>query len=191
VRWFELADWIESDLPAALEAGEVAGFLVRQFLDFLRGRGMTITQVNKYLPEGTRALWGLMNMLIEAATACKVSVKKYPGWGSTGLNLDGLKYWVGVNGDDPETLWFGTRCQIDPEAARKLGVGDLSEEGWVPGRYRWWRGAELNSEPVHFFSRSKVGQMEWLESFLKECLRMARSIETDEQAPIPEEPQEA
>jgi hypothetical protein len=63
------------------------------------------------------------------------------------------------------------------------------EEGWVPGRYRWWRSAELNSEPIHFFARSKVSQMEWLEKFLRECLTLARSIETPDQPPIPEEPE--
>ncbi len=91
---------------------------------------------------------------------------------------------------EPEKLWFGTCSRIDPDAATKLGVGELTEESWVPGRYRWWRGLELDSEPIHFFSRSKVGQMQCLEDFLRECLAQARSIETPDQPPIPEEPEE-
>ncbi len=189
VRWFEVADWLEGELPAAEAAAEVAGFLARQFLDFLEARGMTLTQVGKYMPEGLRALSSLMNMLLEAAAACKVSVKKSPGWESIGINLDGLKYWAGVNYAEPEKLWFGTRCRIDPEAAAKLGIGTIEEENWVPGRARWWRGVELDSEPVHFFARSKVSQMQWLEGFLRECLESARSIETPDQPPIPEEPE--
>ena len=39
------------------------------------------------------------------------------------------------------------------------------------------------------FARSKVSQMEWLEGFLRECLAKARSIETPDQPPIPEEPE--
>jgi hypothetical protein len=190
VRWFEFADWLETELPAAQAASEVAGFLVRQFLGFLEARSMTLAQVGKYMPEGLRALSNLMNMLSEAAEACKVPAKKAAGWDYIGLTLDGLKYWVGVNFADPEILWFSTRSRIDPEAARKLGVGELSEEHWVPGRYRWHRGAELDSESVHFFSRSKVSQMQWLEEFLRECLAQAKSIETPDQPPIPEEPDE-
>jgi hypothetical protein len=190
IRWFELADWLEKEVPACEAAGEVAGFLARQFLDFLGARGMTLTQVGKYMPEGVRALSNLMNMLTEAAAACKVSVKKTAGWNYIGLNLDEANYWVGVNYSEPENLSFGTRCQIDHEAAAKLGVGEVVPESWVPGRYRWFRKVELDSEPVHFFARSKVSQTEWLEGFLHECLEQARFIKTPGQPPIPEDPEE-
>jgi len=192
IRWFELADWLECELGALEVAGEVAGFLSRQFLDFLEARGMTLAQVGKFMPEGLRALSNLLNMLFEAAMACKVSPKKSAAWDSMGITLDGLKYWVGINFTDPEKLWFGTytRCRIDPEAAGRLGLGDeLTEESWVPGRYRWWHGVALDSEEVHFFSRSKVSQMEWLEVFLRDCLKIARSIETPDQPPLPEQPE--
>jgi hypothetical protein len=190
IRWFELATWLESEISASEAAGEVAGFLAQQFLDFLGARGMTLAQVGKYMPEGLRALSNLMNMLFEAAAACKVQVKKKAEWDCIGLKLDKLKYWVGVGFSEPEKLWFDTRCQIDPEKAAKLGVGILEAVNWAPGGYRWRRGVELDSEPVHFFSRSKVSQMQWLESFLQECLALARSIETPDQPPIPEEPEE-
>lgn len=187
-RWFELADWLESELPVLEAAGEVAIFLARQFLDFLRARGMTLTQVGKYMPEGLRALGNLLNMLFEAAAACKVSSRISASRDYNGLNLDGVKYWVGINYTEPEKLWFGTRCRIDPEAASRLG-GELTEESWVPGRYRWWWGVNLDSEDIHFFSRNKVSQMVWLEGFLRNCLAKARSIETPDQPPIPEEPE--
>src|SRR5262249_45107000 len=56
IRWFEVADWLETELPAAEAASEIAGFLVRQLLDFLGARRMTLAQVGKYMPEGLRAL---------------------------------------------------------------------------------------------------------------------------------------
>jgi hypothetical protein len=173
MRWYEVADWIEDELTALDNAGEVAGFLGRQFLEFLRTRRMTLTQVGKYMPEGLRALGNLLNMLFEAAGACKVSAKKVGGWDYMGINLDGLKYWVGIYFSDPEKIWFGTRCRINPEAARQLDRGEITEENWVPGRYRWWCGVELDSEDIHFFSRSKVSQMQWLEEFLRDCLSKA------------------
>jgi hypothetical protein len=191
VRWLEFADWLENELAAVEAASEVAGFLARQFLDFLRRRGMFLTQVDWQMSEGVRALSNLLNMLLEAASACKVSVKKAVGWNYSGINLEGLKYWVGILHDDPKKLWFHTRCRIDPEAAARLGVGELTEEDWAQGRHCWWRGEELYSEEVYFFSRSKVGQLRWLENFLQECLQRARSIETPDQPPIPEEPEES
>ncbi len=185
VRWFEVAGWLEDEIPAAEAAGEVAGFLTRQFLDFLGARNMTLTQVGKFMPEGIRAVLNLMNMLTEAAAACKVSSKTSAAWNYNGLRLDG-KYWIGIYYGDPENLYFGTRCKINPEAVRKLGLGQVTEEVWG---FCWSRREELNSEPVHFFSRTKVGQMEWLEGFLRECLTMARPIETPDQPPIPDEPE--
>ncbi len=50
---------------------------------------MTLAQVGKYMPEGVRAFSNLMNMLFEAASACKVQVKKAAGWDYGGLKLDG------------------------------------------------------------------------------------------------------
>jgi hypothetical protein len=194
IRWFELADWLEIELPAVETVHEVAAFLARQFLDFLRGRNMNLMQVGKFMPEGFRDLASLLDMLFEAAAACKVTAKKAVYWEPTwslGINLEGKKYWFGVRSDEPGTLWFGTyQCRIDPEKGSRLD-GEVVEDKTVPGSYRWWRGMELNSESVHFFARSKVGQMRWLEGFLRECLTMAHSIETPEQPPIPEEPEES
>ncbi len=190
VRWFELGDWLETELSAAEATNEVAGFIARQFLDFLRGKNMNLTQVGKFMPEGIRALSNMLNMLLEAAVACKVSTEKSSGWKYIGFLLDGKKYWMGLGYDDPEKLVFVTRCRIDREAAARLDEGELLEENWVPGRYRWCRRAELASETIHFFERSKVSQMRWLESFLRDCLDMARSIETPDQPPLPEQPEE-
>ena len=190
LRWFEIADWLENELGEVDAAGAVVGYITRQFLDFLEARSMTLAKVGKYMPEGLRALTNLMNMLVEAASACKVTVKKKPNWEDIGLYLDGQKYWVGVHYWEPEKLWFGTRCQIDPEASTKLGFGEMEQDSWVPGHYRWWRGVELDSESVHFYSRTKVSQMQWLEEFLRECLCQAKSIETLDQPSLPEDSEE-
>lgn len=189
IRWFEVADWLEAELPTAVAAGEVAGFLTEQLLDFLEARGMTLAQVGKYMPEGIRALSNLMNMLFEAATACQVEVGK-PRWDEDGIGLylAGKKYWVGVNFSEPENLYFNTcAVQVDPIATTKLGIGELQQEKWVPGLNRWISWVELDSELVHFFSRSKVSQMQWLEGFLRERLGQARSIELPEQPSVPDD----
>jgi hypothetical protein len=185
LRWFEVADWFEGARPAA-----VAGFLVRQFLTFLEARGMNLAHVGPYMPDGLRAMSNLTNMLHEAAIACKVSAQRRANWEDIWLSLDG-KYVVGVTFTEPEKLWFGTRCQIDREKVGELGPGEsIVEASWVPGRYRWVKWVELISEEVHFFARSKVSQMQWLERFLRDCLAKARSIETPGQASTVEAPEE-
>ena len=192
IRWFEVSDWLEGDLGEAQSTSDIGGYLVLQLLNFLEVRGMTLTQVGKFMPEGLRALSNLMNMLFEAANACGVSVKRQPDWDSIGFYLDGRKYWVGVIYNDSAYLTFKTCSKIDVEAALNLGVGELDEEAkWVPGRQRWMRWVELDSEEIHFYSRSKLSQMQWLEEFLRDCLAKARSIETPDQPPIPDAPQES
>src|SRR5262249_287688 len=79
IRWYEFADWLEDELITLEEADKVATFLAREFLNFLRIRGMTLTQVGKYMPDGLRALGNLLNMLFEAAAACKVKTNKRTG----------------------------------------------------------------------------------------------------------------
>ena len=191
VRWFELAGWLEAELPAISGVSKVAEFLSQQFLAFLTERNMTLTQVGPYLRDGTRALSALLNMLREAAAACKVSPPRLQtDWEGLGLYLEGGKYWIGIEYVEPAILWFGTRCQIDVDAAGRLGRGEIFEQKWVPGRQSWYISADLESEDIHFFSRTKVGQMQWLEGFLHECLKTARSIETPDQPPLPADGEE-
>ena len=190
LQWYEVAEWIEDALGEEALRDEVSRFLVEQFLAFLKGRRMAIAHVGWQMPEGVKALGSLLDMLAEAAGACQVSARKRAYWGESGYHLDGGKYWLGINYDDPSRLWFGTCCRIDPEAAASLG-GEITQEDWVPGKARWWKGADLDSEEVHFFSRTKVGQIQWLIAFLRESLEQARSIETPDQPPIPEEPEGA
>jgi hypothetical protein len=191
VRWYQIAEWLEVALSEAGTVGDVAGFLGRQFLDFLEARQMSITHVDKTLSEGIRALSSLLHMLSEAATSCKVSYRSVATWSYAGVNLDKVskkpKYWVGINFARPTILRFATQyCQIDLEAARKLGDSEVVKASWAPGGYRWRRSVDLESDPVQFFSLSKVEQMRFLECFLRDSLEKARSIEAANQPPLPE-----
>ncbi len=191
IRWYKAAEELERELAGAGVSDPVCNHLCQQFLEFLKERNMSLAQVGWQLPEGTRALRNFLVMLEEAAKACQVSPKRTMSLDSVGFRLEGAKYWVGLLLETPQLLRFGTRCKIDRDAAERLGVGEITEEkeSWVPGRYRWWRMAELGSEQVYFYARSKVGQIQWLEEFLRDCLAKARSIETPDQPPIPDEPE--
>ncbi|QJX00408.1 hypothetical protein FTUN_8038 [Frigoriglobus tundricola] len=52
-----------------------------------------------------------------------------------------------------------------------------------------WRG--LDSEAVHFYARSKVSQMQWLEEFIRESLTKARSVESADHPPPPDDSEDA
>lgn len=158
---------------------------------------MALAQVGWQLSEGTRAIHSFLVMLQEAAKGCGVTPKK---WVKTvkgiykyvGFKLQDKRYVLVLDLEDPGKVWFGTRSQIDPEAAQRLGEGEVrTDEGPPPPptqalpSARWYRAGDLDSEEVHFYSRSKVEQIRWLEKFLRECLDMARRIETADQPPIP------
>jgi hypothetical protein len=188
VRWYEIAQWIsEESQRYAFQA--VSAYLSRQFIEFLRERDMVMEQVTWELTGGVRALRSLVDMLYETALACQVTVKRSVGWDYIGIKLDG-KYWVGIMLDDPENLHFSTSCVIDADAAAKLDVGEVWQENWVPGRNIWGRSIQLDSEDTHFFSRTRPGQMQWLEKFLRESLGMAQRIEMPNQPPAADEPDE-
>src|SRR5262249_40597117 len=98
-------------------------------------------------------------------------------WDWIGLYLDRRKYWVGVRSSEPEKLWFASEPDVvDPVAAERLGIG-LVDNG------KLWIGYDLESEEVHFYSRSRPSQIKWLETFLKDGLRAARSVELPD-APV-------
>lgn len=186
VRWYELADAIEGELQGSALTDPVCRFLCTQFHDFLKERNMAIAQVGWQMSEGSRALRNFLVMLQEAATACRLSARQSLTLENAGFTLEGGKYWLGLNFEEPDKLWFGTRCQIDVKAAEALGEGSIeSDVSWVPGGHRWWRVGELESEKVHFYNRSKVGQMQWLETFLRESLEFTRRIELPQCAAEP------
>lgn len=180
IRWYQVAEWLEEE-RRRYTFKAVSEYVVAQFLDFLTTRNMTMGQVTWELAGGLRALRALSDMLFEVAKACGCHAQLYGDKSSMGIHLDKRKYWIGVYYDQPESLWFETNyCKVDPVAAERLGVEGVYEWTQEPG-HGWRKGMNLESEDVHFFSRSKASQMQLLEIFLKECLETVRRIELPNQ----------
>ena len=179
VRWLEIAEWLDEERRRQ-GIDPLTKFVLDQFFDFLRARNMTLAQVAHAMPDGVRALANFLNMLVEAVAACKASATKNAGWDYIGLKVDG-KFWLGIYFAEPEKLCFQTTCKIQRDAAAGLGVGEVWEVSWIPGRNRWGRTVELGSEEIHFFSRTKVSQMQWLQKFVTESLAMGRAIVSPDQ----------
>lgn len=177
LRWYHVSEWLDWEYRRQAITDPVSRFFCKQFLEFLEARNMTATQVSWQMADGIRALRGLLDMLEEIAAFCKVSAKKVTSWDSIGFQLD-RKYWIGVVYDEPAQLRFQTEgCRIDPQKAATVGVGAVIEKEWAPGGHVWRRIAELYSEEIHFYARSRASQMQWLEAFLRESLVVARQIE--------------
>ncbi|SRR5579884_1351628 len=138
---------------------------------------MRTERVGWEMPHGVRALQRLLLMIDVAAAHLGVSASQSAGSEAMGFDLDS-KFWVGLAFDEPNCLRFQTtQCRIDLAGARNLNKGAVVEADWAPGGFAWRCLAELDSEPVHFFCRSMVSQLQWLEGFLRECLELARRIE--------------
>jgi GMP synthase C terminal domain len=180
ILWHQVSEWLERAARDQPPMDSVCRFLCEQFIGFLRAKNMAVERVGWELCPGVRALASMLNMLLEAVAACKVPATKNAAWDYVGLKVDG-KFWVGFYFTDPDKLCFLTQCKIQREAATKLPVGEVSESTWIPGGSRWGRSAELASEDIHFFARSKVSQMQWLQKFVTETLAMARAIVSPDQ----------
>lgn len=186
IRWYQVADWLEQQ-SNRYTFKPVSQYLVEQFLGFLKGRSMTMSQVTWELPGGVRALRSLTDMLSEAAQACGVQAQP---WGTRewmGVNLAGKQYSAGIYFSRPEALLFETyRRKVDKDKAERLGVGSVFELEDKSG-FGWARELNLESEDVHFFARSKPSQMQLLEGFLRESLELVKKAELAAEAPAQDE----
>ena len=176
IRWHEVADWLEFD-PHRHSFKPISAYLLNQFLGFLTARNMIMTQVSWELAGGVRALRSLIDMLEEAALACGLHTAVRSNKLFVGVKLNQEAYRIGIYYERPDVLVFETRkAKVDKDAANGLGVGAVFQ-GRDKSAHGWRREVDLNSEDVHFFSRTKVGQFRYVEDFLKHNLELVKSVE--------------
>jgi hypothetical protein len=94
-----------------------------------------------------------------------------------GVFLARRSYWVGINYDWPEILYFSTEERaVDPEVAARLGIEGV-HTCKETGGHGWRRKLNFECEEVYFYARKKTGQLQLLESFLRDCLATVQRIE--------------
>lgn len=179
-RWYDVAEWIEGELGTPQFKVE-SQFLVQQFLGFLQARRMTMEKVTWHYLDGVSSFHSLLAMIEEAATALKLEPDFVMGRSRdfVGFYLCNKRFWIGILFSRPNEIRFNTQVnfRIASEKIEPLGVGESVKAKWHPDGLTWERFKALDSEEIHFFSRSKAGQMQWLESFLKESVALANQIE--------------
>jgi hypothetical protein len=141
------------------------------------GKYMTLNHVSWEMPNGIRSLQNLLAMIEEAANSCETSATKYGNSDGVGYYLDGQHYWLGVYYSDPEYLQFESCTAIDKQQAESFGIGMFEEFSDGREGYFWRRWANLHSEEIHFFARTKSAQVEWLKCFLYDSLVLVRRME--------------
>lgn len=176
-RWYEVAEWLERELENHGISDPTSVFLTEQCVGFLKRRNIAMNRVGWELPAGIRSIRNLLMMLGEAIASRKLQLAKSGAWDWIGYYFDNQKFFLGVYFDHPEVVMFETfRVTISRDAAERLAVGRLEEIRSLPGGIRWVQELELESEEVHFFARSREQQMQRLEKFLDDSLKLAAQI---------------
>lgn len=174
LRWFQIGDLLAEMLARDALSQPESRYIARQFVGFLRSKGMLMDRVSWEMTAGVRALTALLKLLLEAVKEVGMSSKRSAGAFYTGyyLNPPAKDFWVGVYYDSPNLLWFQTdQLTIDPAIWSNLGVGEVKKTSLVPCGYYWRRSLDLEAESVHFFARTRGSQQNVIESFLRECIK--------------------
>jgi hypothetical protein len=171
VRWIQIAECLEElDLNDS-----ISRFTVDQFVEFLKGRGMTMETISWELVNGVKAFMGLQTMIGEVLAANGYSTSKSAGQGHYGYYIDNKKYFVGIYYQNPNIISFETSYGF------KLGKYDHLEMGQIENGNQWYNELDMQSEEYHFFARSKSSQMKCIEEFLADNLRYAATLEAKDQ----------
>ncbi|MBN2465284.1 PD-(D/E)XK nuclease family protein [candidate division WOR-3 bacterium] len=119
-RWHEVAERLEQlDVSDA-----VAAYLVGQFLEFLRERGMAVEHVDVELAAGMRAATNLMKMAEAGLLAC--GARPQPLRGATnhlGYYFNKKEAWAGIYWSEPTIL-------LIEQDSRRLHILDLEQTGF-------------------------------------------------------------
>lgn len=176
VRWHQISEYLEQKQSRVSNA--VTGYLIANFLGFLKEKSMAIEAVGYELSDGVRAWQNLLTMLGEALAACKIPIyTKIAAWAYIGYYIDpSRKHFFGVYYDTPTLLTF--EGNLDPKGPHydklreHLSTLDGEEESGC-----WTRRIDLASEEVHFFALGKANQMHRVEAFVRESWKMFQDAE--------------
>lgn len=177
-RWYEIADWLQSD---GTPRDEVTTFLIKQFVEFLKVRDVALNKVTRDVVGGLKPLMALMAMLENAIRRC-IARKKLKNCRFEfappfiGFRIDGGKYYMGVEDDAPGVMLFATwDISVRDDAAEVAGCGEVIpfEDSDEP---QWVNEFDMNAEEGHFFALSEGKQMQRIEQFLGTCLEALPSV---------------
>ncbi len=181
IRWYQIAEWLEDELEDDIVEKGSSRYLIKQFLDFLKERGMTLEQVSaeftsEEFKQGINSLQNLMDMLNKslrlADNTLSIKLDADLEWVGYYFKIDSDWYWVGISYDVPNVLQFGTEAEITEDDLKKLDLGYISPEDDNMWMY------DLNLEELSFFELPKAKQLEHLENFINKSLGAVKRLYT-------------
>jgi hypothetical protein len=179
-RWYEVADHLSEAMSRRPWASHEAALTAKQFVEYLRIRGMTMDRVTWELKNGVRAARNLIDMLREVLLGVVGSkITKTTGWEWVGFYIQDKKAWLGIYWESPTLLRFSTEnITFSLERAADIGYGQVEEHKWTPDGRRWFYEIDLESEEEHFFARSRANQMLRLEAFVRKGFAALAELES-------------
>ena len=178
VRWYEVAEAIQSNLS---NIGEVGKFLARQFLEFLGIRGMIMRLVTAEFTARNAVssysnLMEMLNIVLEDSGFKKGHVHEHLTDGGGfyfGSKNDWNPYWCGLDHEKPDTVYFAAYDLPDFARTRLKGNGWLdTEEGYK--RHKICR-KDFHLTAT-FFNNSALDQKDQLKGFIESCLQEVKSV---------------
>ncbi|SFI05228.1 PD-(D/E)XK nuclease family protein [Planctomicrobium piriforme] len=177
-RWHQVAQALEQiALPRIVDS--VGAYLVEQYVEFLKERGMSIDQVTWEMTEGIRAFRNLIEMMREAVSAAGWKPVSTQGWDWIGYYINPANsssnkeklYYIGCNYKEPTKITFQTyQLDIVAEAAEILGRGEVLPNPYATAGLKWTDTLVIDSEEVHFFALSRERQLQKLEQFVADSI---------------------
>ena len=168
-RWHHVVDWLDK-LVEDID-NDVSHFIINQFVNFLKMRGIAMEKVSWELVNGLKSFNNLMDMIGEAITANKYKIDLRHGsqdW--RGYYIVSKRYTVGIYFEDLHYIQID--CSFKAKGTKKTNfeMGGMEVDG------AWYNCLDLESEDVHFFARSKGSQVQCLEKFIKESVEFGNTL---------------
>ena len=191
-RWRQLSDWLDKLMPNVKSGGmefpsfkkEVSVFITQQYIQLLKNRGIVMEKINWPLVEGLREFRNILDMIREAIGTSRASDEDISvGQIWAGYYVENKKFFVGIfYRDCPEEMVFITEkvefCDDEPQQkVTDIGIGNSGYGS--RGKSRYWKNTIVltsEDEDVHFFSRSKTSQLDYLVDFINKSLDFAEKI---------------
>ena len=165
IRWTQIGEWLEN----LTLTSETSFYVVSQFVEFLKGRGLAMDRVSWELVDGLRSFQSLMGLINEVLVTNNFETTKTVGHEYYGYYFEGKKFYLGMYYNEPHQIVFETQSIFTIDETENIEFGEI--------RYgRWYYKLDMQSEEHYFFARSKSSQMECLDQFLKKSLNYVRTL---------------
>lgn len=174
LQWHQLVRIVEK--VCAKSENPVTIYLVDQFVEFFRERGIAMDKVSWELGRGMQSLLSLMDMLDEAVIATDLKSKPR----TAGVEFNGrylyvgeIICWVGVYYSSPHLIRFEAH-DITKTQAENPTVGRPEKSS--KGKFKWIDELDLESEAVHFFALAPESQQSRVHDFVSQSVAAVKGM---------------